>query len=938
MKRTPLAVLMLALSPLPALAASTDLPPASVVGEPEAAFNEDRYQLGYDIYLASGNLAAAYRVAEKAVREQPADLAWRKRWAQVALWLGKPDVALANWQVIAERSGSEEAWQQVGKLGRALSDDEAMLQWQRRELQRRPGDVQLLTELVAAYERVGRPDEAFVFLGEMKRRYPQQALYESEALLAERNGRDELALADLRWLNTHAGPQEGWLLRAAALQYQRGDLQGAQRELATADTKMPDSATQFWWTRAELARLLGNNEDALTAYGHLYASGKASVQDLLNYASLLQPKQPLDAARLQAEAFKRGARPEAASSAIQLWTTERHPELAEAFLASLTPEERDRLQGNVSFLEARGHLRETQGRWQEAMRDYAAGLTLDPQRGSLQQAWLAQQILHGRADALRQWLLEDSAVAERTPELWDLWAAGWARLDDPVQALPWLQRRHQAQPEDALGTLAYADGLRRAGRPDAAQTLERRVWKNRDSHRARLAKEQRLEFEQALINLELPAQSADVQQQRLRTLLHQQPDSVWVRDLALNAAWNSEAADSLPPVLSRRLPAAPLPAWSPLLQALGDGDKPALDELLATRREELPIYDRVEAAQRLDRFDLAATMAFESAEIRQDDDEMHRRFQERAWNDGSWADLSFQHDEQGSLVRTPLVLAWKGHLDGNRALRLRVETAGLSSDPAVLRLPFDQQQRVEFGFTDTRDSHAAELWLTALDSLDSVLGLRGKMDSSLSSGVSGELRAGLRQDSIATSGLRVAGQRDFAGAGLAWLITGRDSVALDMEYSRFAAQGGGDLGSTLVSSLNYSHRLFSGERDWTVKTGVSNTGTSTASVLPSQLQPLLPVGVVAGPEYFLPASFTQFSLALAFGENAEQNYQRGWRSFWEIGLTQDAETGIGYDYRWGLLGRVLGRDRLRFYIDGAEGAQGNGEKTQTFNVDYRLYY
>jgi hypothetical protein len=937
---------LLAASAAPALAASPELPPLSQVGEPEVAFDEGRYQLGYEIYLAKGNLAAAYRVADRAVREQPQSVLWRKNLAQVALWLGRSDVALQNWLQIARQTNSAEAWEQVGKLGPALADDEAVLLWQRREVELHPADRKRLNDLLAAYEHVGRPEEGLAFLARLRRTHNDRELYEAEALLAERTGHDELALADLKWLNTHYGPDEGWLLRAAALKYQRGDLQGANQELATAESRMPDTAVAYWRTHGELALLLGDNKTALNGYGHVYASGKYSEGDLLNYAALMQAKDPVSAAKLQALVFTRFGRVDAASSALYLWTRENRLKEADSFLASLTPEQLALLENDAAFLEFRGRLREAEGRWHEALADYAAGLRLAPNRASLQQAWLSQLIEHGRPEALRRVLIEHASAAQASSTLQSLWAAGWSRLDEPLRALPYLKARHESAPGNALNALAYADALSRAGLTDAARRLENTVWQGRSEALAGLPAEQKTALQQALLNVELARIPVESQRRYLRALVQQSRDaqgrvSPWVRDLVLGTAWASDAVDSLPLDVTARLPATPdtpLPVWSPLLMALADHDKPALQELIATRLDELPIYDRVEAAERLDRFDLAASLAFESAEIRQDDDEMHRRLQERAWNDASRVDLSFQHDKQGSLTRTPLALAWKGHLDGNDALGLRIETAGLDSDPAVLRLPVDLQQRYEFSFSRKGENFAEEIALTAFDSLDSVVGLRGKANANLPAGVSAEARAGWHQLATSTSGLTVGGQRDFVGGGLAWAITGRDIVALDLEYSRLAAQGGGDLGSTLVSGLTYSHRLFSGERDWVVKTGVSTTSSSSEAVLPDALKSLLPPGVQAGPEYFVPGAFTQFSLALAFGENAEQSYQRGWRSFWEIGLTQDAETGIGYDYRLGILGRVLGRDRLRLYVDGADGAQGNGEKTQTFNVDYRLWY
>jgi hypothetical protein len=39
----------------------------AAAGTPQASFDDIRYRLGYDVYLANKNLAAAWQVADKAI-------------------------------------------------------------------------------------------------------------------------------------------------------------------------------------------------------------------------------------------------------------------------------------------------------------------------------------------------------------------------------------------------------------------------------------------------------------------------------------------------------------------------------------------------------------------------------------------------------------------------------------------------------------------------------------------------------------------------------------------------------------------------------------------------------------------------------------------------------------------------------------------------------
>jgi hypothetical protein len=61
---------------------------------------------------------------------------------------------------------------------------------------------------------------------------------------------------------------------------------------------------------------------------------------------------------------------------------------------------------------------------------------------------------------------------------------------------------------------------------------------------------------------------------------------------------NHDAADAALN-LAARTPGLRLPGWAALGFALPVEDRPAMDTLINQRLEELPIYDRLEAAERL---------------------------------------------------------------------------------------------------------------------------------------------------------------------------------------------------------------------------------------------------------------------------------------------------------------------------------------------------
>lgn len=909
--------------------------PLDLASAPSAPFNQERFQLGYDVYLANGNLAAAYRVAERGVQERPRDVEWRRRLATVAQWLNKPEVALANWLAIARQTGDAAAWREVGRIAPAVADSEAMLAYWQHELQRQPGNEKALKALLASYEQAGRPDEALLVL---KRQPRSRAVLEAEADLAERTGHDEVAVAALMDLNRRFGPDEAWVVRAAGLHLQRGQVAQAEALLASAEPAMPATALQFWQLRADVAELSGDQAAAVRAYGRIEASGKASSDSLTRQADLLQEKDPLAAARLQVLAWQTDHKPEAVESALYHWSRVEAWAPAEAFLATLTADELARLEQHPGFLQQRANLHLARGRGDAAGRDLRAAMALAPRDNYLRQAWMAWLVSQGEPSVLRRMLQEGRSRAARQPDLWPVWAAGWNRLDAPDQARPWLQAHYRLRRDD-LSALALADTLRADGREAQALVLENSIWSRRLGAAPRSVDLQR-EYADALFRLQLARLPVDARRQSLRTLItHEQGKDgrvrEYVRDLVLGEAWVGEAIDTEPPRVGRELPSdQPLPLWSQLGTALLMDDTATLETLLETP-DRLPANDRTVAAIRLGRTGQASELASDSAETRPFDDVADQYLQERIWRDGDRVDIAIQYEDWDSLYRDILAVDLVHGLTEHLHLHLAHEAARLSSDPQQIRLPEDQQAFSLAGLIWQGERLRMEGALTYLDGIDTEAGLYGDLQWNAYPWLF-EARGGLAQPATDTAGLRVGGYKDYLQLGTSWQVTPRNSLQLQLEHALYSAQGDdGELGDADTLTASWRYQLMG---DVALITRLVELQSQAESTLPASLLPVLPVGAPANPAFFVPAPYTQAGFGMAFGETAEAGYQRRWRPFGHAGLTYDSVVDLGYEGRIGVLGPVIGRDRLRFYASGSYGAQVNAAPSLTLNLDYLFFY
>ena len=215
------------------------------------------YTLAYDVFLANGDVESAYQVARAAIGHVPEDIAWRERFARVAEWSRRPVEALAAWRWLAERTGADGAWQSILRLAPGLGDDEALLPALRRQTDR-PGaqDAAHITDvraLVAAWERVGRPEDALAWLEARLQRPGETALLEIAADLADRMGGRDRAIALNLQLIERSTPTTARLIRLATLQVLAGRYAEAHALLKRFRSVTGPEAREYWDLLGDLA-------------------------------------------------------------------------------------------------------------------------------------------------------------------------------------------------------------------------------------------------------------------------------------------------------------------------------------------------------------------------------------------------------------------------------------------------------------------------------------------------------------------------------------------------------------------------------------------------------------------------------------------------------------------------------------------------------------
>jgi polysaccharide biosynthesis protein PelB len=955
-----------------ATASASPSPSASAPASASNAASTDVPSLLYQSFLESNDLSNAQRVATEQIGKNPGSPVWTKRLAQVAEWNHASPLALQMWLAYAQATHDPEGWKNVMRLAPMLNDDNAYLAALIQASNAAPGDLKLVDSVVAAYERLGRPDDALAFLRNRQTSSPAEAIDSRLGQLAERSGHDDEALTYYRKLNQLYPSNTQYALRTASLLYRHGDYKGALDTLLAARRGAKDSDVLFWRNAAQLARLLQRDDIANDCYRHLLASGEAAPEDL-SAMTYFYDAYPIDAARTSELQFRRDQSQRALQSAIHYYTDAEQYDRVDALLKSLTPEQLAAAEGDPAFLRVRAEYYRQTDRPLDALHDLQHAVALPGAALDLRAALLWTLVDYGSEAQLREAVAEWRDAPAQAPALWGPLAAALMRLNRPEAALRYLRLQSAAMSRDPLWQLTYAEAQEMAGRTDLAWSIRRNVWRQMQQEEA----EVRANTAQGQIVLRTRAsQGSEVREQMLgrrvtlasifenadvskaflidllasdagrndnsdarRTLLGDtaglppmqpakahaaaaSPDQAQLtssvaRDVALAWAMSHEANPLAKRWLARQYANALVqPSEQLIAIALSENDKPAMERLLDQQSARLPLYNRIDASIVVDRPGAAENLAFQGLEGAPYDSELHSRLEQTAltWpqsldaNVTSYVEHPLDYIEQTLAGSIKVADLYMVGVKGIQRFQHSTDESQLTNVPSVDR-------SVEF--YARRQTYDTAFMVTAgrREALDSFYSVSVGAEWGRNSPLTVALKAGRNQLAQESQALQVGGMKDNVIGTVTYRFTQHLYATGTVEADRFYSQARNYLGSGVLSTGEIGYRIRTNYPDYTVRLIGAHGDYSASGDADGLISRLIPVN--AGPvtaATFIPQTYSQYGLFFGFGNDLIDQYTRAWRPFLDVGVLHDSFQGWGPEVSLGLAGTVFGGDHAALFF------------------------
>ena len=416
--------------------------------------------------------------------------------------------------------------------------------------------------------------------------------------------------------------------------------------------------------------------------------------------------------------------------------------------------------------------------------------------------------------------------------------------------------------------------------------------------------------------------------------------SATARELALAYALNRNASELASVWFATRF-AAQLakPLWGELSLILLADDRSQLDRLLDDLPDWLPMYDRIEAAQRAGRIGLAQSLSFDQLTRLPQDEDLHERLVNLTVEQPAAFSARLNQQNQSPLRTRERQIATG--VDVTPGLKLSIqlnESQYQSTDVASLTNLPNQDRELTVTLRHPLEHGFAALAASHRQAIGNHSGLRFEYSLTLLPALTVAGNFGLRQLASESALLRVAALRDGFESTITYAISHAEYVRLGLAWHRYAAQGGTGLGNGASWNFEGGHHFRIEYPNLTLRLFASGASYNDRRQADAQLARLLPEGIDPASYRVLPQSDRLIGLSLGAGTVIENRYSRAWRPFGEIGVTHSQRIGSGYNLRAGVAGSVLGQDLMTLRGMHASGTAAAPQGSQELSLDYQWFF
>ncbi len=872
--------------------------------------------------LSLSNLPSALKYAQQLVSLNPNSIAAHKQLADIALWAGNSALSVKQKIWLYQQTQDESFSADAIRIGKALFQFDKVSELYANISHVRPlSDVEL-TDYYQVLQATGFQDAGAKALKDYINSYPQQQ--QARLYLAKTQsltGHFKQATKTLSTTEDKFGKSTTLSLLQVQTLLNVGDFNSAWQHLSQAAKTSPSMTIEFWQLYSKMARFLGHESAEQHSYYQLLSSDNIDqplMSRLIQLSSKNQDKQQLELLLIGWDKFKQ---PSYLLDAIDL-TLKLKQTQQTIKLVTIADHKNKLFKNSIRYWAVKASIASKEKKRIQAKHYLLQALALDPQSVDTRISLLWHMIDHGSDIELRTLLDNSHYLAAHNADLWEVFAAAYRRLGEPIHAIPWYVRSVQQKPNDYLLLLNYAEALVEAGKSAKAKTIRRYiVTKIRPELVANLAetKTEIAEFKRRYGVVLQDEFGIDISE---KWFSYAQTKNNHLKQAIFDEyriTWLLAKGRMIPArryVLKELQQRVDLAAWQQMAIAVYDNDLEAIESTLKSPAKLLPT-DRVVGLRAIGKEQSALISARNYLESSQWENErliLRRQAADLGVRKPNGFAISTNSKNISELDQWA-IKSTAAFTRGIDSFWLEYQHIDLSSSLADLLVQPNQQQENNMRLKWRHRGIRNESWIQGhVDLRDdqNLFGISAGNIHQLWDGWSVDIEGAYNEKSDESAAFRLMGARDRISLGLNGQITKRDYFGINLHGRHFKTRTGDALGVGYGIEFNTGYRVKYAQPEITINLHGNLSKANLKTSLPKQLQKI--IGANRGIESVLAKSYQETGINFRIQDGDFRPFgfvERNLHYYLDTGVfISDSSSGIGSSVEGGMGMRLFAHDDL----------------------------
>ncbi len=838
--------------------------------------SEKLLRLSLDVMLYNRDLPHALQIAQKGLARHPSDPWWLGKSAQIALWLGKTDLAKAYYLQLYRITREANIASDLSRLVAATHDKESEIALLKAQLTNRYRP-ELVGKLYRAFYDMGSLEKGAAYFKKLCRDHPDRSVAAAALRLEMAYAPFAEISREYRVFRRKYGTDKDLLYRYTKLLFARKAYREAFIMLDAAHSRFDASDGALWKLYADLAIVLGNSHALYAILDHIYRLAPLTDEEAHYYLRMLEKYAPQKALRFAHSRYLEAPSARRFYTFAYEATRLKRADLLAEVLDKMPLPIKKALSEESRYYEIEAWLYREKGAARQVIGSYQKAIRLDPHNLSLYEAYLWALIDYHRSHLLQKTLRKLRRYDRSAMTLPR--ALGYMMLGNSAAAEPFVRRLVQTTPRNWQYNLLYADLLAQKGDRTQEAFYRRRAWQLA-RHASRSGRSHQMDRSGWYDYLRLALRFDPIHRDRWLQIARERLSRKQLVDLYLASADPIMERSRIVALLQHQK-AAHTPAKALRLALLQD-DRERLSELLESGKP-LPTLDKIAAMQKTGDLRGARSLCFAAMQKNPENGDLLRTYTEMVTQRTRYS-LIAAREQRGKIDMRTLKLTARPDPVSPHAPQLTVETKALRHDSKIF-LTKSAALQTE---TEWANMH-----------LRIEAGILRKARTHGFANISGSYRRGRHTltaeatrhaDDDTTNDLLLHGYHDSMQIGERYDID--THRALSMGWSRYRYfDENGTLGTSDLLQVDYTRYLRLGYPDllWQLFGSWQRFSDRSAR---------------------LPDNYWQSGIRLSTGERMREAFHHRLRPYASATLLYNNRTETGYALRAGASGALLGHDAL----------------------------